>query len=247
MSVTIAYLEWRGFKFAEEERLLQQAAACRRLAVHPVMVKKVARGHVDFMPGSLVAGGVDLIKHALRLHGKELPVENSYPEALRHLLYRDVEKVRSLREAKAMLDEGRTLFIKPVKVKRFTGFVTCDSYDPRFNGASMVDPVWISQPVKFVTEWRAYIAHGRLLDVVHVPGGGDANIKPDMETMVDAVRRMTEAGAPAGYALDFGVLSTGETALVEMNDGYSLGAYKGIDSFDYWTVIAARWKEMTDV
>jgi hypothetical protein len=39
-----------------------------------------------------------------------------------------------------------------------------------------------------------------------------------------ALKRCTLSGlAPAGYGIDFGILSTGETALVEVNDFYSLG------------------------
>lgn len=245
MTVSMAYLEWRGFKFSDEERLLQLAAQRLNVPVYPVMSKKVLRGHVKFLPGSVVAGSIDLVKHALRQHGKELPPENSYPECLSHLLYRKVEKVRSLREVKAMLDAGRTLFVKPVAVKRFTGFVTCDSYDPRFSGASNTAPVWISEVVKFVSEWRAYIANGKLLIIGFADHGGDQQTLPDVAVIVDAVERMTKAGAPAGYALDFGVLSTGETALIEMNDGYSLGVYGGMPCDDYWTVISERWKELT--
>lgn len=240
----IAYLEWRSFKFAEEEKLLQWGANLAKYQVSPIMVKKVARGRVKFEPGCVVAGSVDLVKHALRAHGKELPVENSYPECLKPLLFRHVQKLSTLREAKALLDKGRELFIKPVAVKRFTGFVTMDSYDPRFNGASASAPCWISEPVEFVSEWRAYIVDGAIQQVCFAPGSGDESRKPNIPTMHDAVKAMTAAGAPIGYALDFGVLSNGLTALVEMNDGYSLGAYENLDADVYWELISKRWLEM---
>jgi ATP-grasp domain, R2K clade family 2 len=58
------------------------------------------------------------------------------------------------------------------------------------------------------------------------------------------MQALDAAGAAyAGYAIDFGVLSTGETALVEMNDGFALGAY-AIDSQDYTDLICARWTEL---
>ncbi|MMZ69751.1 hypothetical protein D1872_326510 [compost metagenome] len=62
--------------------------------------------------------------------------------------------------------------------------------------------------------------------------------------IIDAIRDLTECGAPAGYAVDFGVLSTGQTALVELNDGFSIGAYDGIEAGLYWEVIQARWQEL---
>lgn len=47
----------------------------------------------------------------------------------------------------------------------------------------------------------------------------------------------------AFYAIDFGVLSTGETALVEMNDGFAVGAYS-IDAANYTDTIAPRWVQL---
>jgi hypothetical protein len=49
--------------------------------------------------------------------------------------------------------------------------------------------------------------------------------------------------APAGYGIDFGLLSSGETALIELNDGYSLGSYD-LDSADYTDLLIARWEEL---
>lgn len=50
--------------------------------------------------------------------------------------------------------------------------------------------------------------------------------------------------APAGYALDFGVPDTGETALVEWNDGSSPGSY-GLESDSDTALTVARWCELT--
>lgn len=49
--------------------------------------------------------------------------------------------------------------------------------------------------------------------------------------------------AYAGYAIDFGVLKSGETTLVEMNDGFAVGAY-AIGAKDYTNMIIARWEEL---
>jgi hypothetical protein len=60
----------------------------------------------------------------------------------------------------------------------------------------------------------------------------------------DAVAAYQSSGvAPAGYGIDFGVLSTGETALVEVNEGYGLGSY-GLDDAAYADLIIARWCEL---
>ena len=50
--------------------------------------------------------------------------------------------------------------------------------------------------------------------------------------------------APSAYCLDVGVLGTGETALVEMNDAFSIGMYEGMESC-YPELLITRWKELT--
>ena len=50
---------------------------------------------------------------------------------------------------------------------------------------------------------------------------------------------------PAAYSLDFGVLATGETALIEVNDSIALGAY-GLAHNKYARMIEARWKELLE-
>jgi hypothetical protein len=49
---------------------------------------------------------------------------------------------------------------------------------------------------------------------------------------------------PAGYVMDFGVTDKGETVLIEVNDGFSIGSY-GLFHIDYAKLLAARWAELT--
>ncbi|QTH80251.1 hypothetical protein PA10_00051 [Pseudomonas phage pPa_SNUABM_DT01] len=240
----ILVVELRRGKLGKEEQLLVDMANELGIEVQTTYEKVVSRNQFAFNENHIVAGGVQFIKHALRAYGKELPVENSYPECLHKYLKREVRKVRTLREAKAMLDEGRTLFIKPCNIKRFTGFVTCDRNDFRFNGASDQTPVWISEPVQFDSEWRCYVANGIIVGVEFTDNSGMISVKPHVGVIYDAVRILTENGGHAGYAIDFGVLKNGQTVLVELNDGFSIGAYGDIDPEAYWEVIRQRWKEM---
>lgn len=98
--------------------------------------------------------------------------------------------------------------------------------------------------MSFVSEWRVYVANGVVLDIRFADHGGDRKIRADRGIIFDAVRDLTECGAPAGYAVDFGVLSTGKTALVELNDGFSIGAYDNVDRVAYWMVIKERWQQL---
>lgn len=49
---------------------------------------------------------------------------------------------------------------------------------------------------------------------------------------------------PVSFALDLGILSTGEIALVEMNDAFSIGKYNGIDDETYAKFLITRWNEL---
>ncbi|WP_296701025.1 ATP-grasp domain-containing protein, partial [Thiocapsa sp. UBA6158] len=98
-------------------------------------------------------------------------------------------------------------------------------------------------------EWRCYVAGGRLLwrERYDHDGADDA---PDPDsTTIDGMIAAHEAdeAPPAGYALDVGVLSDGETALVEVNDGYALGYYGRVTparACAYLGLLAARYVQM---
>lgn len=51
-------------------------------------------------------------------------------------------------------------------------------------------------------------------------------------------------GFPKAFVLDLGVLSTGEVALIEMNDAFSIGKYDGIDDETYAKFLITRWEEL---
>lgn len=51
-------------------------------------------------------------------------------------------------------------------------------------------------------------------------------------------------GFPKAFVLDLGVLSTGEVALIEMNDAFSIGKYNGISDETYAKFLITRWDEL---
>lgn len=230
-------------KLDREELMVFNEA--KRLGINTILktTKQLSRNQFVMTPDMMAVGGATFMKHALRLLGKKLPEHNPYPEVLKHLLYREVRQLANLHTAKRMLDE-QSLFVKPAGWKQFTGFVPVGSDDYRFNGASNWIPVWISEPVKFVSEWRVYVAADVILDVRFCDHGGDREVKPNMDVITGAIMALSIWGAPQGYVIDFGVLSTGETALVEMNDGFSFGAYDGLPAETLWVVLLNRWNEL---
>jgi hypothetical protein len=154
------------------------------------------------------------VKAALTNAGCAMPKPDPYPPPLRAYLHRHVE-MKPMKTALAFLERtGESLFIKPAdRWKSFTGFVTEDSADIRFNGASRNQNVWVGEVVEFVSEWRVYVLEG----IVRHPAfyHGAVNARVSAEVVEAAVAQYVAAGAPAGFAIDFGVLKSGETTLIE--------------------------------
>jgi len=209
--------------------------------------KQLERRKINLDKDAVAVGSVPFVRSALGQLGICLPMHTPYPPELEGILRRRVAKVRSLREAKAMLEIRGRLFIKPADGwKRFTGFVAEFGDDYRFSGASGSKPVWVSDPVHFVSEWRAYVVEGEIRELRYADHGGDRGREPDLSIITAAVATLTAAArGPKGYVIDFGVLENGETALIEMNDGFSFGAYDGVKPSTYWDVTVNRWQELT--
>ena len=54
-----------------------------------------------------------------------------------------------------------------------------------------------------------------------------------------------EPAAPVSYGIDFGVLASGATALVEVNDGWALGLYgRALSARDYYRLLRTRWDQL---
>lgn len=49
--------------------------------------------------------------------------------------------------------------------------------------------------------------------------------------------------SPKAYCLDVGVLDTGETALIEINDAFSCGSYS-MSAETYGDLLTTRWDEL---
>lgn len=208
--------------------------------------KQIERRKVQLTDTDLPVGGVPFILQAMHQMGIEVPPHNPYPDVLKPWLHRNVRLVRTLGQVQDELRDGApSIFVKPAQGwKRFTGFVATDPSDPQFNGCSRRVPVWVSDPVQIVSEWRCYVAHNELLACEFADFGGDKSVQPGQSEIAKALAALAGNGAPAGYVIDFGVLADGRTALIELNDGFSFGAYGSVTADIIFRVMAARWAEL---
>jgi len=194
----------------------------------------------DKNPEIVVVGGVATIRQRLADLGIPFTGEEmEYPEELSGYLGR---KVWLSTVEEVLKDESlRNIFIKPKETKAFPGKIVRELKD--FTGlvnAERPTAVWCSELFSFRTEWRCFVRYGELLDVRQYKGEWDSRI--DLQVVRNAISDFKTA--PAAYALDFGIDDSGRMALVEVNDGHSLGSY-GMGVISYAKFLSARWAELT--
>ncbi len=219
---TNSYAAYRGFKDMGFETVLFR------------MPEEIPEGRQE----DVVAGGIGTVRKALGRFGIEAK-EICYPPSLAKYLKRDVRECTF--EDVRLHPLSWPVFIKPVQAKLFTGKVIREYTDLiGLLGAEDDQRVYCSEALNILSEYRAFIRYGEVLDIRHYKG--DWKLYPDPGFIVSCIQDYTDA--PAGYAADFGVTDTGETVLIEVNDGYSLGAY-GLPDTLYAQLLSARWAELT--
>lgn len=260
-------LLFKEIKLEIEEELICKRALELGLPVEFASLKEMQRGKIPLDKNTLVAGSVGFVKAALRILGKDLPAHIPYPKAIEKFLGRKVWFEPKLKNVLSEIENGRTLFVKPARGwKRFTGFVCDNPFDYRFKGSSKNAPVWVSDPVSFVSEWRVYVCNDlwyvsddlryvckeKILGIFPSPTNSkeDESLPdevedfPDPFVIADCLKTLFEnQKCPKGFAIDFGVISSGETVLVEMNDGFAIGNY-GLSDEKYFKMVAERWREL---
>lgn len=193
----------------------------------------------DLSPEVGVAGYIGDVWRALDKIGKPRPPSLDYPDALEPFLGRRVWKTT----AKEALDRTEEkLFVKSVQQKLLTGFAFTGKFKDKIRMAGIPDtePVWLSDAVNFVSEYRCFVLRGEILDARLYKG--DWGVATDRKVVEAAVAAWP--AAPKAYTLDMGVTDDGHTLLVEVNDGFAMGSYGLLPNY-YAQMLEARWEEMT--
>lgn len=195
----------------------------------------------DLRRDDIVVDFGDETRQALRALGCAAPELPTYPDPLRPFLGRQIWT--STIDTIAARPELWPVFVKPRdESKKFTGVLVRGPRDLIGCGDPRSDtPVWCSDPVRFRREWRCFVRYGQILDVR--PYKGDWRAAYDERVIEAAVAAWD--GQPRGWALDVGVDAQGRTLVVEVNDGFALGAY-GLTPLDYARLLSARWSELTE-
>lgn len=199
-------------------------------AVRNAAIESLGDHATSLKQGALPVGSVEFVRAAMEIASIREPANLTYPDPIRPWLRRDVRTVR--------LDEVRDrTFIKPTSTKLFTGFIFDPTAAPDpsrehdleqdriVRGLPGSTLVHASPVVGFQCEWRYYVQGGNILGGARYDdAGADEAPEPDMGTLRECVLAM---GQHRPFALDAGVLPDGRTALVEINDGWAIGLYRG--------------------
>ncbi len=193
----------------------------------------------DLGPHVIVCGNIGDVWEALKMMGKVVPGPVDYPAHLDWMLGRKVEETTL---AAIRASTGRR-FIKPRQQKLFGGFVY-DALDPLSRLAVAVYPeetlCFASEEVEFVSEYRCFVKNDMPVGVKHYRG--DPFTSPS-KAVYNKALKCNKGKMPAAYAMDLGVTADGQTLLVEVNDGHSVGSY-GLTGLVYARFLEARWEQM---
>lgn len=192
----------------------------------------------DLGPTVGVAGYIGDVFRGLKKLGRPIPEPIDYPEPLIDFLGRRIWS--------GTLDDvtrsPQRVFVKPKEQKAFTGFVWGNDHVSRMRVVSHHGhtPVWISEPLVIVSEYRSFILNGEILGCRIYKG--DWSKAPARSVVESAVAAMLPT-APVAFCLDWGVTDEGRTILVEANDSFAFGPY-GLHPGYVAHMLSARWFEL---
>lgn len=185
---------------------------------------------------ALPVGSVEFIRRYMELSDIKEPENISYPDGFKEYYKRNIAKILSK-------DTPWDVFVKPVRTKDFNGFVNTK---PKYNldrdilyGRSQ--EVWISDIVEFLAEWRVYISNYRVIGIARYD---DRDEEYEDNLALLFANELAEMKVIKYGSIDVGLTKNGYS-IVECNDAWSLGLYKGsISQRDYISMLWGRWQEL---
>lgn len=207
--------------------------------------------HIQLLnDGALPVGSVEFVREAMNLLNIVEPPNLSYPDKLTNFLGRTIKQQQ-------IKDITGRWFVKPTTTKLFNGFIydssqnssILDEHDLEqytiFKSLPPTTLVWVSEPVRWLAEWRYYVAYNGIVGKGRYDTtGADDAPEPNIHVVRECIKLLD---LPYPYAIDVGVLTTGETVLVEVNDAWAIGLYqKAMAPRDYLYFLRTRWRMLID-
>lgn len=245
-------------KIQREESLIRRQAEVLGIPFRKVSLQEICQRRSSPREDELPVGALPFMEVVLKALGKPIPKVEHYPESLNPWLHRTIWR-SSLGKLQLSFERGerrKPIFMKPLThAKLFRGRIVYSDIDIQRLPYPESTKLWCSDLVVWVAEWRCYVIDGKIRDTQcymirgkaqEFPASKDSlAISPNREEMSRAVKTLIDSGFPRStFTIDFGLLSSGETALIELDDAYSLGAY-GLSAVDYFDFLWKGWQELT--
>ncbi|MBD2767305.1 ATP-grasp domain-containing protein [Hymenobacter sp. BT664] len=243
-----AYIhEYGNNKLEPEHKEVIEVLKARGIQYELFTNKKLSRNQLIIDNETFVVGDNPTIATVLKRIGFHF-INDSYPKSLEKYLGRQIWEttIRKLL-SQTSFKEVPSLFVKPKsKAKIFTGFIINSDYDLfQLESFSKETDLYCSTVVNWLSEYRVFVNNSEIVGVKLY--AGDETLKLDLTIVQKAINDFENSpGKTAAYGMDFGVLDSGQTTLIEWNDGFSLGSY-GLDKEIYTDLLIARWEEILKI
>lgn len=224
--------------------------AVRQDASGEVDIRKASLAEIQgkkFMPlpQAVPVGSETFCRAWMHLCGIEEPEPTGFPECLSPYWGRDVKFCAQYADA---------------PIGRWVEPVVRGAWRPHIKGALRAlvpfeaqsgGPVWASQPVAILAEWRAYVSHGVLRGIARRGGLGAVIDETSHPGLIDALPEMiavydASGSAPCAYVMDVALLQDRRIALLRVRDAMGARFYPGPCSpRAYAGMLAGRWAQLT--
>lgn len=198
------------------------------------------RYNIDLFVGSVEGMAV--------IFNGNIPKPDYYPTALFEFFSNRNIRKGTLSLAKEIVSAGGSVFVKPEREwKSFTGFVAraISDFVPL---ASFTDDyqVWLSDEIDIKCEFRIYVCNGEILAVCQYTAEEDYSL--DTKQIERSIHLLKESNYQYDtYAVDFALTPTDELVLIEMNNAFAIGKYKGISDSDYYKFLKYGFERLTSL
>jgi hypothetical protein len=184
---------------------------------------------------NLFVGSVEFMKEVfsrIGLNNVRLPENSNRPYTIHKLGY-----------VKEQAKLGEKMFIKPIDIKSFTGFVIDEMQHTSIANLSDDTEVMVYEPfiTPILSEWRCYIHNNKVVDIRNY--SGNMFITP-IEDYLNFILDKNKDRFPVAYTIDVGILEWGlEHVIIEYNDMWSIGNY-GMENELYLRMLRDRYFEI---
>lgn len=169
-----AYNAWQGFKQLN-------------IKTEFFNYNQLKSGFLNLYKSTLVCGYISSVLKAFEQIEVKEPEFSDYPKELESFLGRKIW-TSALKEIKEYTPK---VFIKPKQAKLFNGHIRSGDMKDLINSDMQLamcpdeTEIYVSEPVKFISEYRIFVNEGLMVGCQHY--FGDFTICPDFEIITDAI------------------------------------------------------------